>query len=99
MVWSSCNVSVGGYIEARDILLNENHKLRPANLQKFKTCIGVVHLNPDAHLARKLKNNDFYDLDVREELVGLAIKWEGSDRLHVGKLEYMYDPELGVNER
>ena len=93
------HIFIGCYVEASDILFNENHKLRPANLQKFKTCIGVVHLNSDAHLARKLKNNDFYDLDVREELVGLAIKWEGSDWLHVGKLEYMYDPELGVNER
>ena len=83
------------YVEARDILLNENHKSRPANLQKFKNCIGFVHLNPDTHLARKLKNNDFYNLEVREELVGLAIKAEGSDWLHVGRMEYMYDPELG----
>ena len=36
-----------------------------------------------------------YNLEFREKLVGLAIKWEGLDWLYVGKLRYMYDPELG----
>ena len=69
------------YVEARDIMLKENHNSRPPNLQEFKDCIGFVHLNPDAHLARKFGNNDFYDLEVRKELVNLAIKAEDLDWL------------------
>ena len=58
------------------------------------TIFRCVHPNLDAHLARKFKNNDVYNLEFREKLVGLAIKWEGLERLHVGKLRYMYDPVL-----
>ena len=84
-------------VEARDIMLNENNESRPPDLQKFKDCIGFVHLNPDAHLARKFRNNDFYGLEVREELVRLAIKDEGLDWLQVGKLAYKYDDEVGLD--
>mmetsp|Transcript_82105 Transcript_82105/g.190657 ORF Transcript_82105/g.190657 Transcript_82105/m.190657 type:complete len:248 (-) Transcript_82105:64-807(-) len=91
---SLCPITLGHvqcYVEARRILLNDPRSLvpRPARLERFDECVGVVSLNRDYHVSAKVleKGQKPLSYDERAGLVHLATAelpwlelWHGGHR-------------------
>eukprot|EP00928_Gymnodinium_smaydae_P000127 TRINITY_DN10047_c0_g2_i1.p1 TRINITY_DN10047_c0_g2~~TRINITY_DN10047_c0_g2_i1.p1 ORF type:complete len:684 (+),score=69.82 TRINITY_DN10047_c0_g2_i1:73-2052(+) len=79
MLGSLCPVTLGHvqcYIEARRIILDEAEKqaTRPARLQKFDECLGLVWLNSDRNVGVKLAEKKQQPINIvdRGHLIDLA---------------------------
>ena len=81
------------FVEARSIILNDEFKkaARPARLRKFNECLGLVRLNGDDHVRKKLQGlgaaGQVVDIRGRGHLVDIATsehKWLSYDARHDG---------------
>lgn len=78
MLGSLCPITLGHvqcYIEARHILLDDVPAApRPARLERFDECIGLVSVNADRFVARKLREKGQKALNYKEraDMVRLA---------------------------
>lgn len=79
MLGSLCPITLGHvqcFVEARNVILgnSEANVPRPARLEKFAECLGLVALNGDGHVGAKLRAKGQKPLDIKERshLVKLA---------------------------
>eukprot|EP00928_Gymnodinium_smaydae_P000128 TRINITY_DN10047_c0_g3_i1.p1 TRINITY_DN10047_c0_g3~~TRINITY_DN10047_c0_g3_i1.p1 ORF type:complete len:308 (+),score=32.74 TRINITY_DN10047_c0_g3_i1:40-963(+) len=79
MLGSLCPVTLGHvqcYIEARRIILDEAEKQapRPARLERFDECLGLVRLNSDRHVSVKVAEKKQKPISIadRGHLIDLA---------------------------
>lgn len=79
MLGSLCPITLGHvqcYIEARRIILDDCEKRapRPAHLEHFQDCLGLVRLNGDGYVSSKLaqKGQETINREDRSHLVNLA---------------------------
>lgn len=78
LLGSLCPITRGhklAFVEARRLLLGEEDVKRPARLEKFDEVLGLVSLNGDNYVGRKLAKKGLANIDVRERrmLVELAV--------------------------
>ena len=91
MTGSLCPITKGHvqmFEEARKIVLNDNPEVpRPEKLMNFQECIGLIKLNYDYHVRKKMadKGHQAIDYEERAHLVRLAtvsIPWLAFDETH-----------------
>ena len=91
MTGSLCPITKGHvqmFEEARKIVLNQNPEVpRPEKLMNFEECIGLIKLNYDYHVRKKMadKGHQAIDYEERAHLVRLATvstPWLAFDETH-----------------
>ena len=99
LLGSLCPITVGhvqAFVEARRLLLGEaSAARRPARLEPFGAVLGLISLNGDGYVGRKLqgKGESSLNIEQRRQLVDLAVAehdWLGTERRQGETVEELF---------